>query len=216
MQNFWESVKKFLGLKQVDAEIIKQPIMKKLNTLMIIAAAGVLLMVLANLFSPDSPTSKSADTGAVEKTNEQRLTVNSQQDITSLEKTMAKNLEEVLSQINGVGDVKVNINLASTAERDFAVNKNIDSKNTQEHDPRGGNRTITETNEQDQMVLVREHQGSSEDPVVVKEIKPEVKGVIVLAEGVRDPVIKADVMKAAQVYLDIPLYRVIVLQKESR
>lgn len=215
MRNFWESVKKLLGLQQGDADNANQPVMKKLNTLMIIAAAGVLLMVLANLFSPERPVDES-DSGRTEQTDGQKVTVNSPQDIASLEKTMARDLEEVLGQIDGVGEVKVTVNLASTAEKDFAVNKSVDTKNTQEHDQRGGNRTITETNQQDQMVLVRESQGSREDPVVVKEVKPEVKGVIVLAEGVQDAAIKADVMKAAQVYLDIPLYRVIVLQKESR
>ncbi len=216
MHNFWESVKKFLGFKQGESEISNHPVMKKLNTLMIIAAAGILLMVLANLFSPESPTGESNSVGITEKNDGQNVSINSSQDISSLEKTMASNLEEVLREIDGVGEVKVTINLASTAEKDFAINKSVDSKNTQEHDQRGGNRTITETNQQDQMVLVRESQGSREDPVVVKEMKPEVKGVIVLAEGVQDTTIKADVMKAAQVYLDIPLYRVIVLQKESR
>lgn len=191
-------------------------VMKKVNIMIIIAAAGVLLIVLANLFSPVSSPNEPAQPGTSNTSGNTAVNPGSSQDIGTMEKNMAKNLEGILSQIEGVGEVKVTVNLASTAEKDFAINTSVDSKSTQEHDQRGGNRTVTETNQQDQMVLVRINQGSKEDPVVVKEIKPEVKGVIVLADGVSDPLVKADVMKAAQVYLDIPLYRVIVLQKESR
>lgn len=191
-------------------------VMKKVNIMMIIAAAGILLIVLANLFSPGGSKNEPVQPGASNTSGNTAVNPGTPQDINTMEKNMAKNLEEVLSQIDGVGEVKVTVNLASTSEKDFAINTSVDSKSTQEHDQRGGNRTITETNQQDQMVLVRVNQGSKEDPVVVRELKPEVKGVIVLADGVSDPLIKADVMKAAQVYLDIPLYRVIVLQKESR
>lgn len=191
-------------------------VMKKVNVMMIIAAAGVLLIVLANLFSPGNTPDEPAQTGSSNTPRNAAGNPGSSNDISTMEKNTARDLEEILSQIDGVGDVRVTVNLASTAEKDFAINTNVDSKSTQEHDQRGGNRTVTETNEQDQMVLVRVNQGSKEDPVVVKEMKPEVKGVIVLADGVSDPFVKANVMKAAQVYLDIPLYRVIVLQKESR
>lgn len=199
-------------------EIFKKgsPVMKRFNMMFIVAAAGVLLIVLANLFSPGSAPDEPVQPGVSNTSSNTAGNSGSSNDISTLEKNMGKNLEEILSQIDGVGEVKVTVNLASTSEKDFAINTSVDSKSTQEHDQRGGNRTVTETNQQDQMVLVRLNQGSKEDPVVVKEIKPEVKGVIVLADGVSDPLVKADVMKAAQVYLDIPLYRVIVLQKESR
>lgn len=212
----------FSGQGSLAAET-KGPLLKKINVLFLLASVGVLMILLSNYFgngtgtgigSGDNLGSKAevgADTGNSMSANE-----NVQTGISSMENVLSKRLESVLSQIQGVGEVKVTINLASTPQKDFAVNTNTGNKNTEEHDQKGGNRTVTESNEQDQMVLVRESQGSKEEPVVVMEKKPEVKGVVVVAEGVKDSEVKANVMKATQIYLDIPLYKVIVLPKESR
>jgi len=217
MGNIVESFKKLLGLDNGGDDIFKRPVWKKLNMLVLIAAAGILLIILANTFTT---TGKSQDgttnTPPPESPKESTVLLNAPLDMNKLEATLAQKLEQVLVEINGVGEVKVNVNLASTTQKDYATNMNTNNKTTREQDQKGGNRTITETNETGQMVLVRENQGNKEEPVVVKETKPEVKGVIVVAEGAKDPAIKADLMKAVQVYLDVPLYKVIVLPKESR
>lgn len=220
MSNIVEFFKKLFSNKNNTVET-KEPLMKKINFLMLLASVGVLIILLSNLFDSGGSNSieqGSADekSGVVTDSQNDAGEVNGQTGITAMENVLSKRLETVLSQIQGVGEVKVTVNLASTPEKDYAVNTNSGNKNTQEHDQKGGNRTITETNEQDQMVLVRESQGSKEEPVVVTEKKPEVKGVVVVAEGVTDSEVKANVMKATQVYLDIPLYKVIVLPKESR
>lgn len=211
-----DSLKKALGIDESGNDITKKPVWRKLNILIIIASIGVLLIILANTFGSTEtkqviapvagPAANSKETGDV---------VSQDASVDSLEVSLAQRLEKVLAIINGVGEVKVTVNLASSTQKDYAVNTTTNNKTTREQDQKGGNRTTTETSENDQMVLVRENQGSKEDPVIVKETKPEVKGVIVVAEGAVDPEIKADLMKAVQVYLDIPLYKVIVLAKEE-
>lgn len=201
----------------------KRPVIRRLNTLAVIAAAGILLIVLANTFSAgktDIPGG-TADIGRQETGQEVTGSgvtggYSSSGDITELENLLAGRLEKMLVQIEGVGETRVTVNLASTTEKDYAINTSTNKRNTLEKDQKGGNRTITEINEDGQMVLIRESQGSRELPVVVKEIKPEVKGVIVVAKGAEDPEIRSDLMNAVQVYLDVPLYRVIVLPMERR
>ncbi len=216
MTKLTEMFKRVFGAGEAGPGNIRGPVWKKINILMIVATAGVLLIVLANLFAgggkvlDETAELKSPGNFQVESLR------SSSPDVDELESSLARKLEAVLAQISGVGDITVTVNLASTTEKDYAVNTSTNNKTTQEHDQKGGNRTITETNENGQMVLVRENQGSREEPVVVKEVKPEVKGVVVVAEGAENPVIKADLMKAVQVYLDVPLYKVIVLSKESR
>ncbi len=215
MANVLESIKKLFGISNRGGEI-KRPIRKKLNTLLIVAGAGIFLIILANTFPAGGKTSEQkTDLEPAERQAKTQDVRNSGADITNLENLLAQRLEQVLTQINGVGQVRVTVNLASTTQKDYAVNTATNNKNTLEHDQKGGNRTITETNQNDQMVLVRENEGNREEPVVVKEVKPEVKGVIVVAEGAEDPVIKTDLMNAVQVYLDIPLHKVIVLPKEG-
>jgi len=211
-----EAFKKLWGTKDRGNEISQRPVWRRLNTLMLVGAAGVLLIVLANVFTGDKKIPDETVNLKPPGNSQAEPARGSAPDVTEMENLLARQLETVLAQISGVGEITVTVNLASTTEKDYAVNTITNSKTTQEHDQKGGNRTVTEINENGQVVLVRENQGSREEPVVVKEIKPEVKGVVVVAEGAEDPVIKADLMKAAQVYLDVPLYKVIVLPKESR
>lgn len=211
-----DSLKKALGIDESGNDITKKPVWRKLNILIIIASIGVLLIILANTFGSTETKQVIAPVAGPAANNKETGDIVSQDaSVDSLEVSLAQRLEKVLAIINGVGEVKVTVNLASSTQKDYAVNTTINNKTTREQDQKGGNRTTTETSENDQMVLVRENQGSKEDPVIVKETKPEVKGVIVVAEGAVDPEIKADLMKAVQVYLDIPLYKVIVLAKEE-
>ncbi len=216
MAKLVEAFKKLWGTKDRGNEISQRPVWRRLNTLMLVGAAGVLLIVLANVFTGDKKIPDETVNLKPPGNSQAEPARGSAPDVTEMENLLARQLETVLAQISGVGEITVTVNLASTTEKDYAVNTITNSKTTQEHDQKGGNRTVTEINENGQVVLVRENQGSREEPVVVKEIKPEVKGVVVVAEGAEDPVIKADLMKAAQVYLDVPLYKVIVLPKESR
>ena len=213
-----ESLKKFFGINDSTNDITKRPVWQKLNVLIIIASAGVLLIVLANSFgSSEGKQEITPNAASIPGSKDSGQIVNSADNVDRLEASLAQRLEKVLTLINGVGEVKVTVNLASSTQKDFAVNTTTNNKTTKEQDQKGGNRVITENNENGQMVLVRENQGSKEDPVVVKETKPEVKGVIVVAEGAGDAGVKADLMNAVQVYLDIPLYKVIVLEwEESR
>ena len=214
MADWKELIKKLFGRAAGDSP--KRPVLQKLNVLIIIASVGILMIVLANTFSTGGNSDETVRMDPPEEQVVKMPSANPSSDITKLENTLAQKLEEVLTQIEGVGDVEVTINLASTTEKNFAVNTSTNSKNTREFDQKGGNRTITEIDETGQMVLVRESQGNREQPIVVKEIKPEVRGVIVVAEGAEDPVIRSDLMKAVHVYLDLPLYKVIVLSRESR
>lgn len=216
MANLTETLKKLLGMADGE-ETARRPVWKKLNILLMAAAAGILLIVLANAFTPGSGiANRSGGTETADKREDAAAVQDAPADVIKLENLLGQRLEEVLTEIDGVGKVSVTVNLASTTERDYAVNTSTNNKTTRENDNKGGNRTITEINEDGQMVLVRESQGSREQPVVVKEIKPEVKGVMVVAEGAEDPAVKADLMNAVHVYLDVPLYRVIVLSRESR
>lgn len=217
MEKFIEWFKKLLGMGSEGAEPDKKPLWKKLNTMLIIAAGGILLIVVSNAFpSGGDVTENAVSPDPVEKQTDTSPVRSSSSDIVSMENNQARSLEAVLSQIQGVGDVSVTVNYASTPERNFAVNTSTNNKKTTENDQKGGNRIVTEEDESGQMVLVRENQGNKEEPVVVKEIKPEVRGVIVVAEGADDPETRTSLMNAVSVYLDIPLYKVVVLSKESR
>ena len=48
---------------------------------------------------------------------------------------------------------------------------------------------------------------------IIKEINPEIKGVIIVAEGAKDSKVKLKISRAVQTVLDIPAYRVTVYER---
>lgn len=199
---------------------LKKPQVKLINYLVMIGAAGVLLIILANAFAPsgaESPADLGRNpTGSNAGNSGETAGGTNRTDIAKTEEVLNRRLEEMLSRIEGAGEVKASVNLASTTEMEYAVNTTTSNRKTDEKDRQGGSRTITEVNDNGQLVLLRESEGSKEAPVVVREIKPEVRGVMVVAGGAGDPQVKADLIQALQVYLGIPVHKIVVLPREGR
>ncbi|WP_079906422.1 hypothetical protein, partial [Carboxydocella sp. JDF658] len=130
-------------------------------------------------------------------------------DIASAERELETKATDILRQVAGAGEIKVRVVLKATENRNFAVNSNITRRTTQEKDERGGNRTITEVTEQNQLVLTRN--GSQEVPVMVQAVRPPIEGVVVAATGARDPVIKAQLANTVATLFHIPVHRVTVI-----
>ncbi|HYE84199.1 MAG TPA: stage III sporulation protein AG [Clostridia bacterium] len=121
-------------------------------------------------------------------------------------------LSSILSKIQDAGRVSVMITLKSGSEIIPAKDESISDKVTNEKDTSGGTRTINEKTTDDKVVFTAA-QGGSSKPLILKEINPEVKGVIVVAEGAKDSKVKLKISQAVQTVLDIPAYRVTVYER---
>ncbi len=131
-----------------------------------------------------------------------------------MEEQLESRLEAALSAVDGAGSVQVTVTLKSGVENVYAQNVNKQDQTTQEKDQSGGgNSTTNEVNEQDSLVLLQSANGGSDTPVVVKELSPEIAGVLVLAEGANNPGLREKLVQAVETVLDIPSYRVMVLPK---
>ena len=110
------------------------------------------------------------------------------------------------SQIKAIGLSLIHISTYKSGKELVTDKDNsMNDKITNEKDNDGGTRVINESSTNDKTVMVNE-QGGSSKPVVIKEINPEIKGVIVVAEGARNSKIKKKLSEAVQTVLDIPAY----------
>ena len=121
-------------------------------------------------------------------------------------------LSSILSKIQDAGKVSVMITLKSGAEIIPAKDESISDKVTNEKDISGGTRVINEKTTDDKVVFSAA-QGGNSKPLIIKEINPEIKGVIVVAEGANDSRVKLKISRAVQTVLDIPAYRVTVYER---
>ena len=111
---------------------------------------------------------------------------------------LEKKLEEILGELKGVGKVKVMVTLEDTVEKVPAFNTNKNNETTSEIDSQGGTREIVREDMSIQMVT-----SNDGGLMVIKEIKPSIRGVIVIAEGAENLEVKEMLYEAVKTVLGI-------------
>ncbi len=180
------------------------------NTVIVIIAGMIILIAGSSLFDSgkDKKNSLPENTGAeVEAASkEARDPINEN---TSLEERIAA----ILSRIEGVGKVDVMITYASDGEIVPAVNTKVNESDTDEKDSGGGTRKIREDN-RETTIAYEEMQGTKK-PIILTQKEPEVRGVIVVAEGGDNVIVRDKICKAVQVLLDVPIHKVQVFERKK-
>lgn len=124
-----------------------------------------------------------------------------------------RKVESILSQIKGAGKVSVMITYVSGKEAVIAYDQKSNENDTQEKDSGGGARNVRQ-NQQESSVAYEEEQGGGKKPIVVKELQPAARGVVIVAEGAADEQVKERLCRAVQALLDVPLHRIQVFEKQ--
>lgn len=168
-----------------------------MTTLMTIIILGAIILLATSSLVEE--TSKK-NVPEVDLYKENSIPQNNSKIIEDYANTIEKKLEDILSEIKGVGKVKVMVTLEDTAERIPAINTTKTEEKTSEKDSKGGIREVFKQDYSEQVVT----NGSNDNElVIIKEIKPEVKGVIVVAEGADDLYIKEKLYNAVKTVLGI-------------
>lgn len=179
--------------------------------LLVLAALGVFLLLLGHLdLSGQRPT---VPVNALTAPEPGGSLPQARLQIQSEEEYLARTLEVMLQQISGAGRVDVVVRLEGSTTSEFALNQTTGRRVTDEKDPAGTTRVTTDVNESGQLVVVRGDRGY-EMPVVERELAPQVTGVLVVAEGARNPQIKAELFRATRVALGVEPHRILVLPKK--
>jgi stage III sporulation protein AG len=124
------------------------------------------------------------------------------------ERAYEERLTALLSQLPGVRDVRVMVNVDSTEEVVYAHNEQEQRQTVNETDKQGGTRVTTSQTGNDQVVVVKQ---ATEQPLVVKRVRPQVRGVLVAAKGAEDARVQAEIVQAVQSVLGVPPHRIAVI-----
>ena len=175
---------------------------KLIYNLLIILIIGIIILIMANIFLTNT-----------RKTNSNSQVTDFSADASNVDldygTLLEKKLEDTLSELKRVGEVKVMITLEDTIEKIPAFNTSKNNETTNEVDSQGGTRETIREGMDIQLVT-----GSEGTPMVLKEIKPTVRGVIVIAEGAEDPEIREMLYEAVKTVLGISGNRVEVYSRK--
>ncbi len=174
------------GIKRKASEIFGK--IKSIKHIEIIIAVVVVALVIL-IFSgvkTSASAKKSADTGSTVTTD----TGTNSASISEWE----KKLSAILSAMDGVGKAEVMITAKSTPEKITA--NTLSTATSSSSNGTSSSKNVTES------PIIINNNGTSQ-PYVIKEVMPEVIGVIVVAEGADDSVTKLAIMRAVQTALKV-------------
>ncbi len=176
------------------------------NAVIIIIIGIIVIIAGGSLFKKSTPA-KDKPKGETDNSSEVSAGVLPAENKADIEKRM----ETILSKVEGAGKVEVMITYVSGKELVPAYDIKENENDTQEKDSGGGTRNIRQ-NDSENKVVYRENQGTKE-PVILKELQPQVKGVVVVADGATDLIVKESLLRAVQVLLDVDVYKIQVLER---
>lgn len=220
MRRWIEFIKHIIfGGRDKDGQPVKN-VKSTLFKLVALALIGVALLAGNRFFSGNSQDHKPTARQVFSNNDSKNLSEiksnignNSMSSIEKYESYVNQNLKNILEQIQGVSDVSVMVTFASTEKKIYQNNVKTQDNQTSETDQKGGKREVNQRNEDSEVVMI--DQNGNKVPVVIGKEQPTVRGVIVVAKGADQPTTKVQVMEAVSTVLDIPTYKVKVLEKNE-
>ena len=120
-------------------------------------------------------------------------------------------LANILSNINGVGNVKVLLTYSETSTYVPIYNENTKDSNTTETDSSGGSRTISEKDSQKEVIFKEDGSGNKE-PITKNIISPKIEGAIITAQGADDANVKASIIQAVEAATGLATHKIQVFK----
>lgn len=161
---------------------------KKMIFMLVVGALGILLIVIS------------------EFDNETKVVENEEEKISfyEYEIQVENRLEDIISQIDNVGRVKVMVTLKSTEENRYAFNE-TDYIKTDDG--------LTDSKSENEYVIIKGEKG--DECILLKTDFPEVRGVIVVCDGGDNSSVKNDVTNAVGGLLNINSNNISVLKMKN-
>ncbi|MNC23240.1 hypothetical protein D3C75_712570 [compost metagenome] len=130
-----------------------------------------------------------------------------------IEQAMEDRTKEILEKIVGVGTVDIMVTVDSTEEIVVQRNMNDSQQQSEETDASGGKRHTTQYTRDGEIVTYS--QSGDETPIITKRIKPQVRGVLVVAKGAENKIVRGLIEEAIEKGLNVPSYRISVVPRKQ-
>lgn len=185
---------------------------KKIENLVFFVIVLIITIVVINIiWNGNNQTNKNEASNeskqlAVENSNISES--NNLQTTSNLE----EKLENALSKIQGVGEVKVCINYSESSEVVAMYNENSKTSTTEETDTSGGTRKIEETDSQKDIIYKEEN--GEKTPITQKVVQPKIEGAIITAKGANNAQTKTNIIQAVEAVTGLATHKIQVFEMQ--
>lgn len=176
---------------------------KKIENLVFFLIILVITIVAINFIWKDD---KKDDTNTND--NSKKLATTTQEQ-TYQEDSLETKLENILSNISGVGNVKVLLTYNETEELIPVYNESDKRSTTNEVDSEGGTRVIEEADNSKEVVY------QNDEIITQKKISPKIEGAIITATGANNATVKANIIQAVEAATGLATHKIQVFEKQN-
>ena len=177
---------------------------KKTENLVFLLIILIVTVIAINVIWKDGETK---DSNTVD--NSKKLAVNYEEKTTYHKDSLEVKLENILSDINGVGNVDVLITYNETEEVIPIYNKKDKKSVTNETDSSGGTRIVEESDTSQEVIY------QNEEIIVQKTISPKIEGAIITATGANNSIVKTNIIQAVEAATGLATHKIQVFEKKN-
>ena len=178
------------------------------NIIFFIILLVVTIVIINTIWNGNKQTTKQENS-----INTKQL-ANKEQNNENIETTgseeLEKKLENILSKIEGVGNVNVCINYSESSEVVAMYNENSKVSTTEETDTSGGLRKIQQTDSQKDIVYKEDN--GEKTPITKKVVQPKIEGAIITAKGASNANTKANIIQAVEAVTGLATHKIQVFE----
>jgi len=190
------------------------------DNLIVLVLAGILLIIIALPTSTGTGQDEGvsgAESASGRPEADDRRAEGTASGETDDEKAYTADLEarltEALSQIEGMGRVKVMITLKASRELVIEKEQPVSRSTTNESDSQGGSRIVSQMESGENTVYRTD--GSFSEPYVVMTLPPRIEGVLVVAEGAGSGTANRTIVEIVQALFGVEAHKVQVVRMEK-
>lgn len=183
---------------------------KRIENIVVFIVILIITVIAINSIWSGRKDSEKEDTGQV---TTKQLAVAEQASSTNSNDTMESNLEAILSNIDGVGRVKVLITYSESSEVVAMYNENSKNSVVEEKDSGGGTRTTTQT-DMAKDIIYKEENGEKL-PVTQKIVNPKIEGAIITAQGAENGSTKNNIVQAVEAVTGLQAHKIQVFEMKK-
>ena len=193
---------------------------KKIENLVVFLILLIVTLIVINVIWQDDESQSNGTENKIdsnkklaETTQSSSNNMDNELNNTNEENELVSDLEEILSNINGVGKVKVMITYAETSKTIPVYNEESTEENTEETDSEGGTRKVTQTDTKKEVIYEEKDGGST---IITQSIvSPTIEGAIITAEGASNATVKTNIIQAVGAVTGLATHKIQVFEMSS-
>ena len=184
---------------------------KKIENLAFFVVILIITIVIMNIiWNGDKDSSSKENVNNVSSKQLAKEETNSSAVASQTTNALELKLEDILSKIQGVGEVNVLISYSESSEIIPMYNENTKTSNTEETDTSGGTRTIQESDSQKEVIY--EENDGEKTPITQKVVEPKIEGAIITAKGAGNADVKSSIIQAVEAVTGLATHKIQVFE----